>query len=251
MRREMAAKAAERETHRLVRQETVSRRATLVWERSPPAPADHPYLVKKGVQPHGMKVDKQGRLLVPMMDENGRVWSLQRIEPDGSKRFAKGGRIQGTFAVLGEPRLGGEVALVEGLATGATVREATGLPVVVAFNAGNLGPTAEALRAKDAAARIVVFADNDHYLPRRNPPLENVGLVKAEYAAAAVGNAVVVAPQFKPHEKGTDWNDKAAVEGLEGVRRGIADGLAAARGRRRGLSPLCPRLGSRRRGLRA
>lgn len=216
-RAEVVANQAARERQRAERQETVSRRVTVVWNGGAPAPADHPYLVKKGVEPHGLRVDRKGRLLVPMSDAAGRVWSLQRVAADGDKRFAKGGRAVGSFAMLGDAAPGRPVAVAEGFATAATVRQATGLPVAVAFNAGNIEAVAKALRERDPAAQIIIAADNDHHLPRRPVPLVNVGVDKAEAAAREVGAKVLV-PSFEPHDKGTDWNDYAARHGLTAAR---------------------------------
>src|SRR5690606_19898560 len=53
------------------------------------------------------------------------------------------------------------VLLAEGYATAATLFEATGLPVVCAFDASNLMPVAEALRKRYKRARILVCADDD------------------------------------------------------------------------------------------
>ena len=105
--------------------------------------------------------------------------------------------------------------IAAGFATGATLRELTGLPVAVAFDAGNLLPVAEIYRARDAERPIVVAGDNDHHLPRREPPLPNVGREKAEAAALAV-RGVAMIPAFAPDAAGTDWNDHA---GLHGRRR--------------------------------
>ncbi len=60
--------------------------------------AAHPYLQGKGVRPcPGLKVDRDGRLLVPVVEPDGKVQSLQSIAPDGAKRFLHGGRTAGGF----------------------------------------------------------------------------------------------------------------------------------------------------------
>jgi len=46
--------------------------------------------------------------------------------------------------VIGEPSASNKILMTEGYATGATLHELTGLPVVVAFHAGNLPVVAEA-----------------------------------------------------------------------------------------------------------
>ena len=127
--------------------------------------------------------------------------------------------------MLGEMQPGQPVIIAEGFATAATMREATGLPVAAAFDAGNLADVARALRVGDPARLIVLAGDNDHGLPRRDPPLPNVGDVKARAAAAEVGG-VVLLPSFPPGSSGTDWNDFSAQHGTTAVRALAAAALA-------------------------
>lgn len=211
------AQRAAREAERERREAAVSRKAETAWRRARPAEA-HPYLAKKGVAAHGMRQDDRGNLLVPMQDAAGRLWGVQTIAPDGGKLFMRDGRKTGTFAVLGEMRDERQpLVIAEGFATAATVREATGLPVVVAFDAGNLAPVAEAIRARDPARPLIFAADNDHHLPRRPIPLPNAGLEKARVAAAEV-DGLVMPPAFGDGDPGTDWNDFAKQHGLDATR---------------------------------
>ena len=59
--------------------------------------------------------------------------------------------------------------VAEGFATAATVHEATGSAVAVAFNANNLKPVAIALRAKFPNLEIVICADDDHHEQKETP----------------------------------------------------------------------------------
>ena len=165
--------------------------------------------------------------MVPMRDADGQPWGVQTIRADGGKLYGKGARRAGTFAMLGEMQLGQPVIIAEGFATAATMREATGLPVVAAFDAGNLVEVARALRAQDPARVIMVAADNDHALPRRDPRLPNVGEVKARAAATEVGGVVLLSafPADSPGS-GSDWNDYAAQHGKAAVRTLAAAALA-------------------------
>ena len=103
------------------------------------------------------------------------------------------------------------LCVCEGFATGASVHEVTGHAVVVAFNAGNLKPVAEAIRTKHATLDIVIVADNDV----RPDGGENTGIMKATEAAAAVGAKLAV-----PELDGTkcDFNDLHNARGLDAVR---------------------------------
>jgi len=198
-------------------------KAIITWDRAAPAPAAHPYLARKGIGAHGARRDGKD-LAVPMRDIDGKLWGIQTVKPDGGKLFLAGGRVQGTFATLGELRPGEPVIIAEGFATAATMREATGLTVLAAFDSGNLIEVARAVRAADPARLIVMAADNDHHLPRWAVPLPNVGETKAKAAAAAVGG-VVLMPSFTPADPGTDWNDYAAQHGKDAVRKLAQDAL--------------------------
>jgi putative DNA primase/helicase len=203
IRRQIAEAKRQRDAERAEMQRATASSAWREWSTSEPASGDHPYLVTKGVRPHGLR--RRGRrLLVPLADAEGRLWNVQRIAPDGTKRFAKGGRIAGLFChVGGNPEAAAAVVVAEGWATAATLHEATGLPVLAAMNAGNLEPVARAARRLWPAVPLVVAADNDH------GTAGNPGLAKAHDAALATG-ATVVAPPTMPAV--TDFNDLGHAE---------------------------------------
>lgn len=190
--------------------------ALLHWRAAGPA-GQHPYLAAKGVRAHGLRADAD-RLLVPLRDTTGALTSLQTIYPDGAKRFLSGGRMSGCYHALGA--LGGALVVAEGYATGASIHEATGLPVAVAFNAGNLLPVARALRRKHRELDLLVAADDD-WRTEGNP-----GMTAAQHAALAVGAGMVV-PHFPADRppKATDFNDLAALAGLGAVRACFAESL--------------------------
>jgi len=73
--------------------------------------------------------------------------SLQFIGPDGDQRFLTGGRAAGCYFGIGRVKDAAKPCIAEGFATGESVHEATGYPVAVAFNAGNLLATAQAMGA--------------------------------------------------------------------------------------------------------
>ena len=186
------------------------------------APPDHPYLVRKGVPPHGLRIDAEGRLLVPLRDADGVIHSLQRIAADGSKLFFSGGRIEGCFHIIGELDGTRGILIGEGFATLATAHKATERPAVVACNCGNLLLVAKTIRRMHPRAPIVICADDDWKRVNTRGELENIEVIKAREAAAAVGGRVVV-PMFSGErdDKATDFNDLAQLEGLDAVRRCI------------------------------
>lgn len=183
-----------------------------IWASALDATDDNPYIIRKGIKPYGLKEFKDKRtLIVPVRDGGGAIASLQFIYQDGSKRFKTHGRVQGCYYSFGG-KPGDTVMLCEGFATAASLYAATGYPVAVAFNAGNLEAVARVLRAKLPAVRIIVCADNDRFKEGGN-----VGVTKATAAAMEVGGYLAV-PAFASDEgEPTDYNDMHQGEGLAAV----------------------------------
>ena len=190
-------------------------RAKSILKAATPAGNDHEYLQRKGVLAHGIALHRAGSLVVPIRNVAGDLQSLQFIALDGGKRFLSGGAIAGGFHLLGT--VADTLVVAEGYATAATVHEVTNLPVAVAFDAGNLEAVAKAWREAKPGVRIVIAADDDHRTEG------NPGLTKARKAAESVGG-MVVTPDFGPNrpEKATDWNDLAAMSGMDAVKRQFA-----------------------------
>jgi putative DNA primase/helicase len=175
----------------------------------------HEYLTRKKVAPCvGLKLARDGRLVVPVLGGDGKAQSVQFIDQGGGKRFLTGGKVAGGFfAIKGKS---GPLFLVEGLATGLTVAEATGRTVLCAFNAGNLLAVARMARKKYPERPIIVAADNDTGTDG------NPGLTAGTAAALDVGGKLAL-PVFPEGAAGTDFNDLAAVAGVEEVRRQLAE----------------------------
>ena len=195
-------------------------KAARILAESPDCQTDHPYLAAKGVSAHpGLKLGRDGVILVPVFGPGGKVMSLQRIWPDGSKRFLTGGQTSGGFfAIRGAD---GPLFVAEGYATAATVHAATGHTTLAAFNAGNLKAVAQGAREVYPKRTIIICADDDAKTEG------NPGITKAREAARAVGG-IMVAPRFSdPGHSGTDFNDLAAAEGLEAVKALLAGPMPA------------------------
>ena len=61
----------------------------------PPAGEDNAYLKLKGVQPLGdLRQAKDGSLVLPVLNAEGKLVSLQFIDSEGGKRFLSGGEVK-------------------------------------------------------------------------------------------------------------------------------------------------------------
>ena len=213
-RRNVEKAKARAEAKRNAEHAEARKRASAIWDAGQPAHTGHPYLTAKGVKPHGIR--QHGDDLVIPMRDGVELHSLQSIAPNGEKRSLAAGRVHGCYYSIGNPD--GTLCIAEGFATGASIHEATGYAVAVAFSAGNLEPVAVALRTKLSEVRIIICADDD-YGTDGNP-----GIRAATRAALAVGGLLVV-PDFgadRP-EGATDFNDLAVHRGREAVERAIAN----------------------------
>lgn len=181
------------------RNEDAIQRARWIWEHTTEARADHPYLIAKGIGLEGLPVrDYRGALVVPLYRANGEFAGIQFIQRDGTKRFNKGIQKAGAFATIGADTGEGRV-IVEGLATGATVHAATGKQVIVALDAGNLAPVAQAIgRPGD-----VVAADNDNAPKHDDPCTRAMGTYGTGHRKALA----TALPVYMPHQPGADFND--------------------------------------------
>ena len=154
-----------------------------IWKDGAHASPEHPYLKRKGVQPHGARVTGDGRLMVPLFSEDGELSSLQYISEDGGKLYHTGGQTGGRFWILGTLDEPGTIYIAEGFATAATIHEVTGRPCVVAYSASNLIPVTESI--VKTGQKVIIVADNDK---------SGVGQRHAEQACAKYGATYIMPP---------------------------------------------------------
>lgn len=175
-------------------------RARHLWERASPA-AHHDYLTAKGIQPFVAR-KLAGLLVLPILDFDWRLHSLQFIAADGGKKLLSGGRKSGHFIAV---RFAGASRLLicEGFATGASLAEIEpDSDVIAAIDAGNLQGVAVEARRRFPALSIVICGDADP-----------VGREKAN-AAAIAARALLAVPDIE----GADWNDIHRMEAADGRR---------------------------------
>jgi putative DNA primase/helicase len=130
------------------------------------------YLEKKQITPEGVRFAADGTLLVPMFQYRDviRLVGLQKITPDGAKRFNKGTEKKGASFLLGNIAQDDSVAMItEGYATGRSIRMATDetISLSVCFDAGGILPAALELRASYPDLHLLICADDDWKIEQR------------------------------------------------------------------------------------
>lgn len=206
-----AARCALEADQTRVRAECKAKAERLWNEAAEMVSADHQYLVAKGVKPYGLR-QLRDALVVPVRADAGGLVGLQFIQPDGTKRFLTGTPKAGSYhRITGSME---RVLICEGYATGASLHEATGCAVAIAFDAGNLMAVATTLREKLPDAVLVLCTDDDCQTEG------NPGKTKAWAAALAV-DALLALPTFAKDSTGTDFNDLHQLQGLEAVREAV------------------------------
>lgn len=174
----------------------------------------HPYLTRKGVNPTELMRVSYNELYIPLYD----LWSMeikniQRIKPNGEKRYLTGGKVKGLCFVINQPKTrlmfndGDTIYLAEGVATALTVAEQSDCYTLACMNAGNLLPVATQIRKNFPTANIIISGDNDYKTSLKTG--KNTGINKAKECAEAINASVSFPPLTQTQlESGlSDWND--------------------------------------------
>ena len=221
------------------------RTANTVWNSRNTRPADaaFPYLQNKGIAAPAVlshvrinTYNGKEQLVIPMYDRPNHIVNRQAIDANGGKFFLPGGEVAGAYGKIAAPNSDwtGGVYLAEGFATAASIHMATGKPVVIAFNAGNLPKVAVKMaQILPENAPVYIAADND---------ASQTGIKKAAEAAKVLGSrARVVMPEFTGDEIArfqarhgqdslpSDFNDLHELQGLEAVKAALDTPLAPDR----------------------
>lgn len=241
-RRRMDAVNAARKADETRRHAEAAAKAAALWRAARPC-AGNPYLARKGVcatqtlreidvdaaaailgySPKSRGDMLNGRILLAPVKIGGAIATLEMIDGEGRKSALSGGAKGGGYwAAQPMPDSLETLLIGEGVATVLSAHEATGHPAIAALSSGNLESVARMMRERYPAARLVILADIGN------------GQTKALDAAKSVGGSIAL-PAFSPDELAaakppTDFNDLAALRGLEAVKAGIhaADCAAGA-----------------------
>jgi putative DNA primase/helicase len=194
------------------------------------------YHQAKGIAATPGAPTRNGDVLVPGYDVDGKLWTVQYIKEDGTKRFAKNSRKHGCFHVVGalngaaglqKIAMSPVVVIAEGYATAATLAEHGKVPTLAAYDSGNLLSVATALHQRYPDKTIVIAGDDDHRAEN------NSGREKA-LAAAEVVAGVAIFPSLSAEQRGkgfTDFND-LGIQNPEIVSRQLDEVLQGVREQR-------------------
>ncbi|UVM07126.1 toprim domain-containing protein [Pseudomonas laurylsulfatiphila] len=167
-------------------QQAAAEHANRIWRNARSADPEHPYLVAKGVRSYALR-QAGDVLLVPLM-RDGVLVSLQRIKPDGNKRFLFGGMTKGCCSLIGTIQPDRALYICEGWATAATLHAETGAAVACAMTASNLLEVGQRLQRQHPDAVLIIAGDDDR-MTEGNP-----GRTYAIKAASALGCRMIFPP---------------------------------------------------------
>jgi putative DNA primase/helicase len=179
------------EKERLERQADAAKRAAFICNSV--IVEQHPYMIRKGFTD---KVKVWHRQIAVPMRVDGHLVGCQLIQEDGQKRFLAGQRTKGASLTIDNK---GPNILVEGLATGMSVRRALKhlrqrYTIHVCFSAGNMVEVGSRLQSP------IVVADND---------------------PVGVGAAQKIAQRYWVGEAGEDFNDFEQRVGTEAAAESL------------------------------
>jgi len=233
--RRIKAEREKNEAQLQTRQNEAANKAQAIWHRSTTTNHDHPYLIRKKINPNGARLYKEV-LVLPVMNFNTKLTSLQFIDSNGQKRLLSGGRKAGCFiptpktdffsfdSIFGSQSSPGKssaycadiayshneiktlrIIITEGWATACTLAEhEPNAWVLAAIDAGNLKTVALEARKRWPHSEIIIAGDDDRLTPG------NPGVTKARLAATSA-DALLALPQWPENAPDTltDFNDLA------------------------------------------
>lgn len=225
--------AQAKEQHQRELQEKTAKRLRYEFANALPAPNSHPYLESKKISMKyiNVKVDRFNNLLIPLRDVNGKMQSLQRIMPNGSKIYGVIkteqerqnneeflAKKKGLFFTQRPLEEHSKFFVCEGFASAMSMSEILGKPSVAAMDCGNLLNVCDELVSKYPHKQITICADND--VKKEAQGKRNAGMEAAMACQEKYPQIRIIYPQCKSSEMGSvsDFNDLVNLRGIEAVR---------------------------------
>jgi len=149
------------------------------------------YAATKGVGLHSAQL-QGNNVVINLFNFEGQLIGTQTIYPGGQKKFNKGLKKEGVYALVGKAPEG-VTYVAEGWATAASIFQCTNRPSIFGLDAGNIPSLLVCLRQIYPDAEFILALDND--------------------AAGRTAAAACDAPACFPPDEGKDWNDIMLLQG--------------------------------------
>ena len=191
------------------------------------------YLKKKQIDDikiNNIKFTEKDQILIPVRDVKGKLWSIQTINPTGSKRFEKDAKKRGNFYIVNKDKLENNknpLFIAEGFATAISIYKATNnkIDTISCFDASNMKDVVDNIKATYPNRQIILMVDNDQKNLQKN--LTNIGLDTANEIKEKYPDIKVIYPKFTDDEikkdKLSDFNDLAVKRGIDDVKKEIRE----------------------------
>jgi putative DNA primase/helicase len=162
----------------------------------------HPYLTSKKLNGMVDILVSSDMVIIPLINASNQITSIQYIFPSGEKRYLKGGKVKGSFSLIGlkfdDLNSVKEIGIAEGYATALTINKYTHTPIVMAHSCSKIKEVCEILLQYPNIEQITIYGDNDHKTDG------NPGISAAKEAQKLSQKIIIMYPE---NLQGTDFND--------------------------------------------
>lgn len=138
----------------------------------------------------------------------------------------------GHFAI-GEVERARPLLIAEGYATAATLHELTGMPALIAFNAGILCRSRRPYGSFNLTGSSTSLAIT--IISRKQKASRTLAVKRQPEATCTIGG-FTLSPVFAEQDAGSDWNDLARGQGRDAAWRQLRNGFAVAERERMALN---------------
>ncbi|MGF6609233.1 putative DNA primase/helicase [Paraburkholderia sp. WSM4175] len=230
---EVLERRVREEARQQARHEAVAREAQAIWQWARPVGPEHPYLVRKHLQPvpalreleavelhallgYAPASEEQpltGRVLVVPFWIGEAISTLELIDEHGLKSSLAGGLKKGGYWIAGPAPAAGDpstpILIGEGMATVLSAYRATDWPALATLSSGTLPQVAAILRERYPAVGLVVLGDLG--------PGETRARQAVEESQARLALPVFADGARINYKVPTDFNDMAVLSGFGDV----------------------------------
>lgn len=198
----------------------ISQKVSNEFEKASIPNKNHPYLKEKNISSYGIKESKNGDILIPLKDTEGKHWSNQIIKQNQDSHFQKGGKMGGNFALIGADSLKSleKLIIAKDYASSATIFEATNIPVAMVGDINNLSSVTQNILKSNPKTSIIIALESDFNKSNNKEYLKGIEVAKKF-------GLKFISPTFTKSElnaKASNFNDLALLRGLKTLKRQIS-----------------------------